>query len=185
MTDPRQLIIDRATEFNENELARGETAIRWTAKDLAEIIAEEKWTNGEPHTCDLEEIAGTLNSRFKDRKPAPQPTADDESEECDEEGPTLTAPNGTPWLLPMANTDYDLDPFGVPHARRRQRVKGGPVSLDKFFTFKGKKKAEGEKPRFVCGYRLRVDGHRRRFKPNYLILARYFAEQKWLSGDES
>lgn len=183
MTDFRQQIIDRATAFNERELASGETAMRWTAKDLAEIISEEKWTDGKTHTCDLEEIAGTVNHRFKGSKPVPQPESED-AEDCDEEGPTLAAPNGTPWLLPMADTDYDLDPFGVPHARRRQRVKGGPVSLDKFFTFKGKKKAEGEKPRFVCGYRLRVDGNRRRYKPNYLILARYFAEQKWLSGDE-
>jgi hypothetical protein len=180
VTDLRQMIIDRATACMEQDIADGEAPIRWTPADLAEAITDEKWTDGATHTCDLAEIAGTLNSRFKDRRPVET----EEAEDCDEEGPTLEAPNGTPWLLPMANTDYDLDPFGIPHARRRQRVKGGPVSLDKFFTFKGKKKSEGEKPRFVCGYRLRVDGHRRRFKPSYLILARYFAEQKWLSGDE-
>lgn len=180
MTDLRQLILDRATAYNEGVIADGEPPIKWKAGDLAEAITEYKWTDGATHTCDLEDICGTLNRRFKDRKPTPQP----EAEDCEEEGPTLEAPNGTPCLLPMAGSDYDLDPFGIPHARRRQRVKGGPVSLDKFFTFKGKKKAEGEKPRFVCGYRLRVDGHRRLYKPNYLILARYFAEQKWLSGDE-
>jgi hypothetical protein len=176
VTDLRQLIIDRAAAFTEENLAAG-CPIRWTPTDLAEEIRDNKWTDGKPHTCDLEEICGTLNHRFKGRRPAhtadPAPVS---AEDGDEE-----TTNGTPFLLPIADMPgYFVDPWGRPHADKRTGRKAGPVGLDKFFTSKGRKE---KSPRFVCGYRVRVGGKRKRYRLSYFAMARFFAEQRYLNGE--
>jgi hypothetical protein len=175
VTDLRQLIIDRATTYNEEILAEGEPPIRWTPGDLAEAITEFRWTDGLSHTCDLPEIVGTLNSRFKNRKPEPKPES---GKTAPEEETEATAQNGTPFLLPIANLDgYSVDPHGRVYADKRPGRKAGPLALDKFFRKKG------EARQFVCGYRVRVGDKRKRFTPNYMAMARFFAEQKWMNED--
>lgn len=75
MTDLRQLILDRATAWTEQELTDGEEPIWWSPGDLADAISEFNWNDGIPLTCDIPEIAATLNGRFKDRRPVkPEPT---------------------------------------------------------------------------------------------------------------
>lgn len=175
MIDLRQLIIDGATAYNEETLADGEPPVKWTAADLAEAATEYKWNNGIPLTCDMEEIAGTLNNRFKDRQPvkpaAPVSHPQDEEVGSDDD----TASNGTPLLLPIIGMEgYSVDPFGRPHADKRQGRKGGVITLDKFFR---------KDRTFICGYRVRIGEKRKRFTPRYFIMARYFAEQKWRNGE--
>jgi hypothetical protein len=105
---------------------------------------------------------------------------DGDSPESAEDPAQETAPNGTPFLLPIADMEgYSVDPYGVVHADKRFGRKAGPLVPDKFFQSKGKDKAR----RFVCGYRVRVGGKRRRYRPNYFMMARFFAEQKWMNGD--
>jgi hypothetical protein len=75
---------------------------------------------------------------------------------------------------------YSVDPYGRVHAAKKRGREAGPLIPDKFFQ----KKGAGKSPRFVCGYRVRVGDKRKRFRPNYFLMARYFAEQKWLNGED-
>jgi hypothetical protein len=176
----KQQIIDRALAWMAEDT---EEFSPWTAKDLGGAISEFKWNAGHPIDFDLGFLADTINARWKERCPTPRPRpAKEETAEADPEaeGPVEEGPNGTPFLLPIAGMDgYSVDHFGRVHAEKRQGRKGGPMTPDKFFASKGK----GQKPRFVCGYKVRVGGKRKRYRPNYFLMARFFAEQKWLNGE--
>jgi hypothetical protein len=74
---------------------------------------------------------------------------------------------------------YSVDPWGRVHAEKQFGRKAGPLTLDKFFQCKDK----GKYRMFVAGYRVRVNGKRKRFRQAYFAMARFLAEQKWMDGN--
>ena len=181
--ESKQQIIDRTLAWMEETNADDPWETPWTAEALSAAIPESNWNEGgHPIDYDLGLLADAINSQWNKRHPIPSErkpeiaSPDEDSAEDEEE-----SPNGTPFLLPIANMDgYSVDPWGRPHGDKRRGRKAGALALDKFFTSKGRK---DKTRRFVCGYKVRVGDKRKRYRPTYFIMARLFAEQKWINGE--
>jgi hypothetical protein len=102
----------------------------------------------------------------------PEPESKDAAEEEEDA-------DGYPALLPIAGMPgYLVDAFGVPHAVKKRGTKGGPVKPDRYWR-KRTDRGPGARPAFICGFRIRVNGVRKRYRPTYFHMARKIAEQKW------
>ena len=115
--------------------------------------------------------------------PAPKPAVverDDEEEDAPAPEPRTPTPveedaDGMPELLPFTEAPgYSVDAWGIPHAEKKKGRKAGKVRPDRY----------GYKGRWICRYRLRVDGRQKIFSPKYLMIARTLAERDWKQENE-